>query len=199
MSDRTPDLTALVGSRICHDLISPIGAIANGVELLGMSGVAQGPEMQLISESVENANARIKFFRIAFGAASDDSKISETEVIASLNAVSQGGRVEYDWKPQGAQSRVDVRLVFLALQCLESAMAYGGAIMIEKTAERWTLTATADKFKTDPALWERLYKDDTSDLPAAAHVQFALLPGFLIAAGRNIEYTLEDRQIVITL
>ena len=41
MSD-TPDLSALIGSRICHDLISPIGAIGNGVELLMMEGRA-GP------------------------------------------------------------------------------------------------------------------------------------------------------------
>jgi hypothetical protein len=38
-----PDLAALVGSRICHDLISPIGAIGNGVELLTLAGGAQGP------------------------------------------------------------------------------------------------------------------------------------------------------------
>ena len=55
-----PDLTALLGSRICHDLISPIGAISNGVELLLMDNVAKGPEMTLIAESVANANARIR-------------------------------------------------------------------------------------------------------------------------------------------
>jgi histidine phosphotransferase ChpT len=63
------ELTSLIGSRICHDLISPLGAIGNGVELLAMSEVAKGPEMSLIAESVENANARIRFFRVAFGAA----------------------------------------------------------------------------------------------------------------------------------
>ncbi len=47
-----PDLAALVGSRICHDLISPIGAIGNGVELMMMEGAAKGPEMALITESV---------------------------------------------------------------------------------------------------------------------------------------------------
>jgi histidine phosphotransferase ChpT len=69
MSLSPRDLTSLIGSRICHDLISPLGAIGNGVELLAMSGTAPGPEMDLISQSVENANARIRFFRVAFGAA----------------------------------------------------------------------------------------------------------------------------------
>ncbi len=57
---QSPDLAALIGSRICHDLISPIGAIGNGLELLSMAG-AGGPEVALISDSVSNANARIRF------------------------------------------------------------------------------------------------------------------------------------------
>ena len=59
----------LIGSRICHDLISPIGAINNGIELIEMGSTASTPEMTLISESVVNASARIRYFRIAFGAA----------------------------------------------------------------------------------------------------------------------------------
>ena len=60
-----PDLAALVGSRICHDLISPIGAIGNGVELLALTDGDTGAEMELISESVQNASARIRYLRIA--------------------------------------------------------------------------------------------------------------------------------------
>ena len=41
----TQDIAALLGSRICHDLISPLGAISNGVELLEMSGAQMGPEL----------------------------------------------------------------------------------------------------------------------------------------------------------
>ena len=58
----TQDIAALIRSRICHDLISPIGAIGNGVQLLAMSCGAAGAEMDLITESVQNANARIRFF-----------------------------------------------------------------------------------------------------------------------------------------
>jgi histidine phosphotransferase ChpT len=73
MAQNDLDLAALVSSRICHDLISPIGAINNGLELLNMSGASPvGPEMQLICDNVKSASARIRFFRIAFGAASDD-------------------------------------------------------------------------------------------------------------------------------
>lgn len=63
----TPDIAALVSARICHDLISPIGAIGNGVELLMLDKAAASPEMDLISESVTQASARIRFFRLAYG------------------------------------------------------------------------------------------------------------------------------------
>ncbi len=46
-TDLPTDLIALVGSRICHDLVSPLGAIGNGVELLAMAGAMPGPELAL--------------------------------------------------------------------------------------------------------------------------------------------------------
>jgi histidine phosphotransferase ChpT len=62
------EIAALIASRICHDLISPIGAIGNGMELMALSSGQEqsSPELDLISQSVENANARIRFFRIGF-------------------------------------------------------------------------------------------------------------------------------------
>lgn len=66
------DLSALIGSRICHDLISPLGAIANGVELMVLTGAEQTPKMLLFAESVEAANARIEFFRLAYGTGGAD-------------------------------------------------------------------------------------------------------------------------------
>lgn len=68
----TDDIASLVGSRICHDLISPIGAISNGVELIGMTQGTDGAEMSLINDSVQNANARIRFFRVAYGSATPE-------------------------------------------------------------------------------------------------------------------------------
>ena len=79
MPDKT-DLAALVGSRICHDLISPIGAIGNGVELMMMDRASASPELALIAESVASANARIRYFRVAFGTAGADQRIARSEV-----------------------------------------------------------------------------------------------------------------------
>jgi histidine phosphotransferase ChpT len=65
------DLAALIASRVCHDVISPVGAIVNGLEILedekdeGMRGFA----FDLIKKSAAQASARLQFCRIAFGAA----------------------------------------------------------------------------------------------------------------------------------
>ena len=65
------DLAALLCSRVCHDVISPVGAIANGIELLdeGMDDETSEIAMDLIRSSAKNASARLQFARIAFGAA----------------------------------------------------------------------------------------------------------------------------------
>lgn len=62
-----PDLAALLCSRVCHDVISPVGAINNGLELLDEGG-ADEDAMDLIRTSALNASVRLKFARLAFGA-----------------------------------------------------------------------------------------------------------------------------------
>jgi len=62
-----PDLAALLCSRVCHDIISPVGAINNGLELLDEGG-ADVEAMDLIRSSALNASVRLKFARLAFGA-----------------------------------------------------------------------------------------------------------------------------------
>jgi len=65
------DLAALLCSRVCHDVISPVGAIANGIELLDEGADEETSEiaMDLIRSSAKNASARLQYARIAFGAA----------------------------------------------------------------------------------------------------------------------------------
>ena len=59
-----------------------------------MSGVSDAPELSLISESVENANARIRLFRIAFGAAGTGSMIGNSEIRSILNDFFRGNRIK---------------------------------------------------------------------------------------------------------
>lgn len=188
-----PDLAALIGSRICHDLISPIGAIGNGVELLMMDGAAQSPELALIAESVANANARIRFFRVAFGAASKDQRISSSEVISIIEDMTRGGRLNISWLAPSDNSRRHVKLVFLLLQCLETAMPWGGKIIIRQedgtNNAGWRISAQAPRLRNQPELWEPLSNGTPLGNVAAGQVHFALVPEEL----RNQNLTLSCR------
>ena len=194
MQDK-PDLAALIGSRICHDLISPIGAIGNGVELMMMDGAAQTPELALIAESVASANARIRFFRVAFGAASGDQRIARGEVAGILADLTRGGRLTVEWLSPADLSRPEVKLVFLLLQCLESAMAYGGKVRIERGDGGWVMHAEAPRLKIDPALWEVLTERHAPPEIAAGQVHFALVPDTLKAQGRRLVAELRETEI----
>ncbi|WP_416368363.1 histidine phosphotransferase family protein [Tritonibacter mobilis] len=189
MSVDNANLAALVGSRICHDLISPVGAINNGLELLGMSNSLEGPELELISDSVNNANARIRFFRVAFGAAGEQ-ELGRMEIMSVLSDVSKGGRIKYNWSSQDSAARRDVRMAFLAGLCLESALPYGGTVQILRSTDGWTVTGEGRKINVDEALWSGLVADTTPAEITPALVQFALLP----AAAKEAGYTLAFNQ-----
>jgi histidine phosphotransferase ChpT len=197
MQDR-PDLAALIASRICHDLISPIGAIGNGVELMSMDPGGQGPEMALIAESVANANARIRFFRISFGAASGDQRIARSEVLSILTDLTRGGRVSYGWTSTADLPRREVRLAFLLLQCLETALAYGGKVDVTRDDSGWTVTAQAPRLKIDPALWEVLTDPRPPSDIGAGQVHFALVPDELARQGRRLVTQIGETAIRLT-
>lgn len=194
MGQSNVNLAALIGSRICHDLISPIGAINNGLELLGMSGGTPGPEIDLIQESVGNASARIRFFRIAFGA-SGEQMMGRAEVISILDDLMEGSRLDVAWGPLDPQPRNEVRMAFLALQCLENAMPYGGRIEISQNDKSWLLHGQADKLNIDEPLWNVLATKDAPQDLRPAQVQFALLPLVAGDGGRRIVTEMSETQI----
>ena len=197
MQDKA-NLTALIASRICHDLISPIGAIGNGVELLAMEpDSAARPELALIADSVSNANARIRFFRISFGAARGDQRVARSEVLSILTDLGRAGRVTYSWTSHGDLSRREVRLLFLLLQCLESALAYGGKVEVTQQDTRWTIRAEGPRLRIEPALWGLLSDAQAAPDIDAGQVHFALVPDELARQDRRL--AIEIGETVIQL
>ncbi|WP_300513977.1 histidine phosphotransferase family protein [Aliiroseovarius sp.] len=197
MSAPSRDLNALLGSRICHDLISPLGAIGNGVELLQLSGLADSPEMALIAESVENANLRIRFFRIAFGAAAQGQLVSAREIATVLAPGVDGRKIEIDWTLEGDQPRTAVKLIFLILQCFETAMPWGGQIQVSFDGEHWRVGGVAERLKVDHGVWELLSNPAAEVGLAPAQVHFALVGPELARQGRKLGLTVSDHSISV--
>jgi len=191
-------IAALIGSRICHDLISPLGAIGNGVELLGMAGSVDGPEMALISESVASANARIRFFRIAFGAASQGAMVGLSEITSILRDMGAAGRVQYDWNSENSLPRAEVKLAFLLIQCFESAMGFGGTVKVRQGPDGWRLACTADKMTIDPQKWEMLISPARNTDLSPSDVHFALVPDAAQQANRTLKTDLREGTIALS-
>lgn len=196
MAVDTANLAALIGSRICHDLISPVGAINNGLELLAMSGAMAGPELELISDSVLNANARIRFFRIAFGAAGDQ-QMGRAEIVSVLDDIGKAGRLKYQWNLAEGCSRSEVRMAFLAALCLETALPYGGLITVSCTDGKWTVVGEGRKISIEAPLWGHVDTSDTSATLTPAQVQFAMLAVAAQEAERQVSFDHSEEKVTV--
>ena len=198
MTQNAAELNALIGSRICHDLISPLGAIGNGVELLSMSGMQTAPEMSLITESVENANARIRFFRIAFGAASSDGQLGRSEVIRVLADLYKGNRLKVDWRVAEDTLRCEAKLAFLVLQCFESALPWGGKVTVTKNGSSWSVFGNADRVKIDQPLWDMVADPYADTEITASNVHFALLFPTAQSCGLTVRAAINPSSISVS-
>jgi histidine phosphotransferase ChpT len=95
----SPRVLELVASRICHDLVSPVGAISNGVELMQEMGEDAGDEaLTLVSTSAQQAGIRLKCFRLAYGAAGTDKNVGFREVKDAFTGWLTSGHVQVEFE-----------------------------------------------------------------------------------------------------
>lgn len=199
MTYHSDDIAALIGSRICHDLISPIGAVTNGLELMALSGDgAEGPEAALVSESAAQASARVRFFRLAFGAAAADQTVGANEIRGILANLHAGGRSEVAWQSQESLARSTVRAVLLALLCAEQALPRGGRLSARQDAAGWTVTGRGRHVEVRPDLWASLSGQPAPAGIAPSEVQFLLLPELLASLGKSCRCTTSDPEVTIS-
>ena len=198
MGQHIDNLAALIGSRICHDLISPIGAVTNGLELMSLSG-RTGPELDLVNESAANANARIRLFRLACGQATPDQYTRGDEIAGILGDVYGNSRLKIDWTPPLDLRRQDAQALLLALLCCEQALPQGGTLKITDLAGGWRVTASGTRLAPDPELWANLGRPYPDCDLAPAHVQFALLPRLLAERGKTCHHRITGTKVSLTI
>lgn len=143
------DLAALLCSRVCHDVISPVGAIINGLEMLEEEKDAEMRAMalDLVKKSASNASARLQFCRLAFGAAGSAGAAIDT---GDAEKVTRGligeGKIALEW--QGMRQlmpknrvKVMLNLCLVAVACIPR----GGivTVAIDGQGDLATFTVTA--------------------------------------------------------
>lgn len=139
MSAKSIDVTMLevLASKICHDLISPIGAVNNGVELIEDMGPDAGPEATaLIAFSAQQASAKLQAFRMAYGTGGADSNIKPDDVFKAIELIiNQDKKIRQDWNPNtpiGGEERpkgyckILICAILLGMECLPK----GGTISV---------------------------------------------------------------------
>lgn len=133
------ELAALISSRICHDVISPVGAIANGLEMLDEEQDESMREqtMDLIRKSARQASAKLQFARLAFGAAgSAGAEIDLRDAERVARDFVQGGKHTLSWQgPPVTLPKNKVKLLLNLLALGVVALPRGGTVNVEIKGE----------------------------------------------------------------
>lgn len=136
-------LATLVAGKLCHDFISPAGAISSGLDLLKDPSAQdmRDDAMGLIEQSAKKMVALVNFARVAFGAATSAERFSGAELGELVASLTEGGRASMDWQVgernfSKPQARALVNLAYLTVAALPS----GGAATIGVREDGDTLT-----------------------------------------------------------
>jgi histidine phosphotransferase ChpT len=198
-----PDLAALLCSRVCHDVISPVGAINNGLELLDEGG-SDADAMDLIRTSAINASVRLKFARLAFGAsgsAGASIDTGEAEKAAKDFAAAEK-KAEVTWNgPRAIVPKNRVKMLLNLFLVAYSAIPRGGNVDVvlenPETDARFEITVKGRMMRL-PAKFVALSEGTEEEAVDAHSVQpyYTLLMAH--EAGMTIEYAVHDDRIVFT-
>lgn len=137
------DLAALLCSRVCHDLISPTGAIVNGLEALEEDGDAETKTfaLDLIKKSAKAASARLQFCRVAFGAAgSADARIDTRDAETMTRGFIEDDKTRLTWNvPRLLLPKNRVKLLLNMLVIATQTIPRGGTLTVDPVGEGETM------------------------------------------------------------
>lgn len=197
------ELAALLCSRICHDVISPVGALNNGLELLDEPG-AEADAMALIRVSARNASARLQFLRIAFGAAgSSTSQIDTGDAETVATAFMANEKSKLSWVGTRAYlPKAIVKLILNMVLIGNSSAPRGGTLDVELPSEAnehtITVKSAGPMIRVSDKLVQ-LHNNQALDEPIDAHaVQYYYT--LLLARDAKLSLTINvnNERIIMT-
>lgn len=133
------ELAALVSSKICHDIISPVGAIVNGLEVMDeeVDQTMRDHAMNLIRSSAAQASAKLQFARLAFGASgSAGAEIDTMEAEKVARLVVEAGKHTLEWSgPPARLAKDKVKLLLNMITLALAALPRGGVLKVSILGE----------------------------------------------------------------
>ena len=200
------DLSALLCSRVCHDVISPVGAIVNGLEVLEDDQDESMREfaLDLIRKSARHASARLQFARIAFGAAGSAGASID---LADAEKVSRGmfsdEKTQLSWSaPVALYPKNKVKLLLNLVMIATGAIPRGGLLDVTVTgdgeAPTLVLVAKGSHARIPPHV-EELMAGSPESGTVDAHGILPFYAGLVArAAAMDVRFAIEGDEVTIT-
>ena len=208
MPHRTIDpleLAALVASRVCHDIISPVGAIVNGLEVLDEEKDESMREFaeDLVRKSARQASAKLQFSRLAFGASGGaGAEIDMGEAGRCAKGLMEREKAELDWQVKvGLLPKAEAKLLMNLLLIALNSVARGGIIRVHAEHEDGEtvlrVVAEGDRAKL-PAGVKEVIAEGAMPNPLDAHAVQPLYAALLAReAGLGVTATQEENRVVL--
>jgi histidine phosphotransferase ChpT len=162
------EFSAFLVSKVCHDLVGPLGAVVNGLEVLEdeRDAAMRADALKIVTSSANQALARLQFMRIAFGAAgSAGAELDLGEVSRLVAGLLEGGRTTLDWVPPRINWPKDwAKLLMNAVLIAADCLPRGGTVHVEASPEGhgFKITATGQGARVSEDL-ERTLRGEAGD------------------------------------
>src|SRR5271168_4715611 len=195
------DLAALLCSRVCHDLISPVGAIVNGLEVLDEDKDEETKTfaLDLIKKSARRASAKLQFCRLAFGAAgSAGAQIELGDAEKAARGLIEDGKTTIAWNlPRELVPKNRAKLLLNMLLVASGAIPRGGTLKVDPAGPGYRVTASGLNARVTPATAELLSGSPAH--PVDAHAIQPLYTGILARdCGLTVAAAAEGEIVVLT-
>jgi len=197
------DLAALLCSRVCHDLISPVGAIVNGIEVLeeDTDEETRTFALDLIQKSARNASARLQFCRLAFGAAgSAGAQIETGDAEKVARGLLEDDKVKITWNlPRELKPKNQVKLLLNMLIVAVGTIPRGGSLTVEPAPDGpgYRITASGLNARVTAIVAELLGGNPTQ--PVDAHGIQPFYTGILARdCGFSVTAAAEGETVVVS-
>jgi len=170
-------ISEILISKICHDLVSPVGAVNNGIEFLndvGADGLSDG--LGLIDHSARQASVRLQLFRMAYGAGGSDAKTTGKVIYETFQNYIADTKCTMEWDlmndiPDESPKAGFMKILLNMMVFVQEALPKGGIVKVTMQGNQMIVTGTGDKIKPKEGAIEALNADVSIDdiTPKSVH------------------------------